>query len=482
MRFWRIGIVLGLWCGLAAVPVGSVAQDRCESTGDIVTLARTILEDRDTLTRLARRQFGTEAAYMMLHYYGMDDSDATDLMAQLMTEPIRDLDELNATMLMSRFGIDAGLQAIDPDPVRAFAMAGRSVRRALLLADNGQSYFDLLRRAIDTPAFDPRLPPQTVAGIDLIAYVSNQPDDVLLTIAQTAEAAGFIASAVVLAADMTTLDAYQAIIDRHRDDPALTAQAPYSWVTQTGATLRHDTGPVPRMDAAAQAERGATDMQTYTILRAMFHDGPMQFSGVLMNQTGWIAEGEQVAAAFLAEVEAGRIDPLRDPETAWLFQYRAWAALKGRDAVHSVLSNVDFPLQRIRHFAGTALTSLDWMVAKEALRRFVQTETTTLPTRPALLSDGFDWDLWITAAQAITTGDRDALSVGGPDMLAIAAELLADIGVIDDAMVIAPDAFDDVGRLTFLRDVMLRLDRHCDAITAQPGEAMLLGGTYLFRF
>ena len=52
MRFWRIGIVLGLWCGLAAVPVGSVAQDRCESTGDIVTLARTILEDRDTLTSL----------------------------------------------------------------------------------------------------------------------------------------------------------------------------------------------------------------------------------------------------------------------------------------------------------------------------------------------------------------------------------------------------------------------------------------------
>jgi hypothetical protein len=471
MSVWRFFASVAL--GLA--PLAAVAQDQCAKTPDIVELATTILQDRPMTGRLEQRPIGVEAAYLLIHYGDLDRTAIAAMLADLTAGSAAGAADLSAAYQIAQTGTADGLSVIDPDPVRAFAMAGQSVRRAILLVDNGQTYFDLLARASADAAFEALLSSQTRLGLDLTALVSDQSDDALLALSQMAEADGFVSAAAVLAANMTTLATYEDIIDRNQYDPFLAENASWPWITHSGATLRHGTGPVPPMDPSAQA-----NPSVYATLRASYFDGPEQFSATVMNQAGWNAEGETAALTYIAEVEAGRIDPVRDPESAWLFQYRVWTALKGRSDVHRVIGFFDFPSARVCHFAGTALETLDWMTAKEALRPFLLGESQVLPTRPALLSDGFDWDMWTDVATTLTTGQGD-LTQADTARQNVALELLAETGRHDEMEALAEAVLDPFDRLSLLRDVMQRLDRQCDAWTASNGQALLMNGI-LFRF
>lgn len=482
MVFWRMAGVVAVAWWMATLPGPTVAQGTCAARADMLTFARTILQDREGLNRFERRRIGAEAAYVLIHYGDLDAVEVDALLSALQREPMPDAQDLRATLTVTRHGTHAGLLTLDPDPLRAFAMAGPSARRALLLADGGQTYFTLLQEAADRPDLADLLPLRVAAGYDMPALVPDQSDAVLLSLSQTAEAAGVLVAAALLAADRSTLDAYEALIARHEGHDALTELEVMGRLHWYGATLRHGTGPVPRSDPVARQDRAEADKRFYEVMRAAYLDGPMQYGAAVMNQTGWEAEAAVVAQAFLDEVAAGRIDPVADPEAGWIFQYRAWAALKGRDGIQSVVGFFDFPSQRIRHYAGTALVSLDVMLAKEALRPFLQSEMVTLPTRPALLSDGFDWEMWVRVAEAIRDGDHGGLTAGDATMSVIAAELLSDQGRYAEAAELAGSGDEVFDRLVVLRDLMQRIDRQCDAIMAQPGQGLLLGGEFLFRF
>lgn len=76
-------------------------------------------------------------------------------------------------LAVTRDEITKGLATLDPDPVRAFAMSGSSIERAILRADNGASCFPLLVQALANPVLAPLLPPNAPLGTVLLAQVTD---------------------------------------------------------------------------------------------------------------------------------------------------------------------------------------------------------------------------------------------------------------------------------------------------------------------
>jgi hypothetical protein len=145
--------------------------------------------------------------------------------------------------------------------------------------------------------------------------------------------------------------------------------------------------------------------------------------------------------------------------------------------LQATLGAFDWPPRRLRHYAGTAVESLDWMLAADVLGPVVRGEVEDLPARPAMMTPGFDWALWTALAVQLAGGGGEALP---PESLAPAAELLIAAERWDNLARVAAQ-MEPEERLMLTRDAMQRLDRRCAAWMASEGQG-LTGGTVMWRF
>ena len=472
MRAW-----LAASLGISVAAGVARAQETCEQAPRIVDLAGAIIDGRADLAGLHQRRYGAEAVYLALHYGGMDEVAARARLEELAADGVAEAREVLAVMVIAREGVEAGLAVLDPDPVRAFAEATLSVRRAVLVTDGGASYFRLMREAEARPELAERVSLALAGGGELVQLTADIPDEELARVITAAEAEGRVLAAIKMAAGLADLSTFEALMKEHRDRPEVAEFATFGWLEANVFSLRHGTGPLPRPDPAVQAERGAGDARLYVIFRAAWESGPEQFILTFMNQTGREAEVAAVAQAYLTEVAEGRLDPVADPDAAWLTQYRALGLMMEPSVVQGTLGTVDFPPVRLRHYAGTAAGSLDWMLAAEALGPVVRGEVNVMPARPGMMQAAFDWTLWTGLAEQMAVGPVTDLP---PASLSPAVELLAEAGRWDEVVAVA-DAMEPPARLAVLRDVMQRLDRRCDAWMASEGQGMM-GGTVMWRF
>jgi hypothetical protein len=472
MRAW-VAASLGI-----AVAAGAArAQETCEQAPRIVDLAGAIIEGRADLSGLHQRRYGAEAVYLALHYGGMDEAAARARLEELAADGVVEAREVLAVLVIAREGVEAGLAVIDPDQVRAFAEATVPVRRAVLVADGGESYFRLMRAAEARPELAERVSLAIAGGGELVQLTADMPDEALAQVIAAAEADGRVLAAIKMAAGLADLSTFQALMERYADRPEVSEFATFSWLEANIFSLRHGAGPLARPDPAMQAERGAGDARTYAVFRAAWDSGPAQFILTFLNQTGAEAEVAAVAQAYLTEVAAGRIDPVTDPDAAWMMQYAALGLVMDPSVVQATFGGFDFPPARLRHYAGTAANALDWMLAAEALGPVVLDEGAPQPERPAMMQAGFDWTLWTGLAAQLAAGPAGDLP---PESLLPAIELLAEAGRWDEVEAVA-GMLAPPERMAVLRDMMQRLDRRCDAWMASEGQG-LMGGTVMWRF
>ncbi len=472
MRAW-VAASLGI-----AVAAGAArAQETCAEAPRIVDLAGAIIDGRADLSGLHKRRYGAEAVYLALHYGGMDEEAARARLAELAADGVAEAREVLAILVITRDGVEAGLAVIDPDPVRAFAEATVPVRRAVLMADDGASYFRLMRAAESRPELAERVSLALAGGGELVQLTADMPDEALAQVIAAAEADGRILAAIKMAAGLADLSTFQALMATYAGRPEVAEFATFSWMEANIFSLRHGAGPLPRPDPAMQAERGASDARLYAVFRAAWDSGPEQFILTFMNQTGREAEVAAVAQAYLTEVAEGRLNPVADPDAAWLAQYRALGLVMEPAVVQDTLGAVDFPPVRLRHYAGTAAESLDWMLAVDALGPVVRGDVDVPPDRPAMMQAEFDWTFWAGLAEQIAAGPVADLP---PESLSPAVELLAAAGRWDELVDVA-GAMEPPERLAVLRDMMQRLDRRCNAWMASEGQGMM-GGTVMWRF
>jgi hypothetical protein len=450
-------LALGLALPARAEPCGH--EDR------IAAMARDVLAARADLTGFAPRQVGALPAYLLLHYGGLADAEARALLDGLVAERVREAADLADARAIATDGVTMWQARRGLADAEAIARTDMAARRAILLADDGATFFRLLAAA---PPGDPALG-ILLQGPGILALLTDQPDDRLLAIAVQAEAAGALKAAQLLLADRTDLAAYRDFQARHPDADL----HPDRQLHAMGATLRHDTGP---LDAASYPDAASRQQQRdiHTVVRAAFLMGAADFLGITYNQTGDVAVAD-AARRFLAAVDGGEIDPVRDPESGWLLAYRALAEAMGPARAQAVLRAFAFPSRRTRHYAGQANETLDWVVARDALAPVVAAFA-AMPDRPGLLSPDADWDAWTRTAEAL----RDGTPTDPADSRR-AIELLAAIGDWDAAHDLA-SALPAGERAAVLTDLAQRLDRQCGQWTATPGQALLLGGSVLWRF
>jgi len=146
-------------------------QDHCAARPIIVDLAERIIEGRKGLNRIKNRRFAADAAYLLIQYGDLNETEIAKLLNRMTKEKVRRGHELKSTYEIAT-GL-GGLEEIDGD--RLFNGLLQSQWRALILSDDGELFFELADKG------EVSFPSITFQKEDWIAYfaahhISDVPD------------------------------------------------------------------------------------------------------------------------------------------------------------------------------------------------------------------------------------------------------------------------------------------------------------------
>lgn len=468
---WTAGIALAL--AFTAGPAG--AQGSCVYEDAIIVYADAILANRAEGGRFGARRYGARSVYLKILYQDLREAEARAILASLRADRVREAEEIEHTYLLTRHGV-AGLDMIGPDRARAFAGLSGFGWRALILADGGETFLDLVAQQKAAAEPDRMFPMRYNQGVGPAVWLIDQDDAFKTRFADLAEARGEPVLAAAVLATKSTLDDYAALLVRHAGDSSVTDFASSRFLSSFGLTGYHGTGPYPD-ELTMEADRRDFRIGLHDMFRAMFLAREIDYLAIFMNQTGREQEVIEVARRYIAEVEAGRIDPFRDSEAAWAFQYAALVDVMPRDEVDRALSSFD--IASTRHYVGRARDVVDWAIAVTTITPLVRGEGAA-PPRPVLLSDTVDWTIWMNTAQTVRDGGMPA--VGDDYANRVAVEILYRAGRVDDLSAFAKQAFEPKHWLKIHQDVMGRMDADCAGYMVYPGQSLYLGGAPAFHF
>ncbi len=451
----------------------------CQLEPQIIDLAEAIIEMRPSIPR---NRVGYNAAYLLMRYKDMPAAEGLALVERLRQDGGKQsstLDQLEIAFAISTLGVQAGLSLHEQDPLEVFASARYPILRAIILSDGGQRFFDMLAELENAPDLLTRFQQTYVSGAGLPIVIRDQSDAFKQRFAEIAEANGAPIPAGLVLANLADLTAYSAFLARYADDTRTTNFAGEEIANSSGLVHISQTTPTEIRRSFTETERAQNQLE-FDIYKAAMLNRELDALQLVFYLSGE-KDISPVARRYIAALQAGTITPLDDPEAAWLFIHKALIEEIGMQTTFDALEKFDQP-PTLRHFADTALQTMDWVVAKAALKPYMRGETNTLPARPNMLSPNIKWEKWTSLALMIrplqalpdeTLYSRDTK---------IAVELLYIQGEIDRALALAARELPPKELVYIYRDFMQRLDLRCEAYSDYPAKAILLGGRTLFRF
>jgi len=457
---------------IATVP----AAVTCPGPERVGELARLILKQRVEVPGFGSADYGTLESYLLVQYEGLETAQALALMSGTTTEaarPPRMIEKLAAAFAISRLGVDEGFRAVGQSTEDGFAGGDVDVWRAIVMTDGGQRFFELFEKTRADPERSKRFTDAFANGFGLAMSLIDAPDEVRLNFASAAEAAGQLGMAALTLASLSDRAEFRAFVARNIADDRIKRFNP-DLFGLSELLQKTPTQPEPGQTFRPWSQG------IFDIFRAGLLLGEMDYLNILFNMTGWEQELAPAAAEFLAGIDAGTRSPVGHLEENWVFLHDRIAARADPVKLQLHLGGFDIS-KRVRHYAGgSALSALDWMRAGIVITPYLRGESPSPPPRPELISDSFDWIAWTQAASAVRAGlVPQALDEQQGKMV---AEQLLLAGRMQDAVQFAIDRMEPAPRLSFLRDLMLRVDRQCKAVTAVPGQSMMLGGMVAYRF
>ncbi|WP_298822499.1 hypothetical protein [uncultured Roseibium sp.] len=444
----------------------------------ILDLADRIISERPRVKRFSQRHFGTAATYLKLRYDDLGMAAGLELLDHVQAGTQRQAQGLTNVRLafaISKSGVEEGLKADDRPAVEIFADFSPVVMRQILLADAGATFFELLTAVRNSPDLVKGFEARYFSGLGVHNWVVDQSDDFKLTLARNAEGAGELGVAAMVLGSRQELPEYDALLERHQEEDLAKLAGPDKLTTYL-ASIYNQNAPVPV--PGDDDERRQRRVHYHEILRASSQMGGMAWLSILFNQTG--AEGPiaGVSRDFLAEIEAARLQPRAELEPAWVYLYGLLSDDLGNENLRQQMASFSLG-KTVRHYADTAQTTLNWMIARQAMVPYLTETDTGLPSRPSVLPPDFDWEAWMAAASAVQSG-KDDLPLGVDRTIYL--ELLLAKGDVTQALELANKFLPPTDRLWFYRDVMIRLDQLCDGYTVYPGAELSMGGDILYRF
>lgn len=469
----------GLAITVGLVFATSAAADQsCEHAPLIAQMSDYILSERGALPPPQPSRYGATAAFMQIQYGGADPVDVMGRIEGAELRRPRLYDDMIGAYALSQPGGLADWSPSDPEVVERVVDLLPSTRRALVLADEGETYLALVAAVRATPALAQRYGPYLHYGTEVAFAIADQPEDVRIRVAERAEAAGELRIAAALLGDLEDRALFDALLARHADNADFVVFDPAVILGYFSIGALNRRTPLG-VTSGISLEAVILDLQIYTVQRALVAGTPSDYLNIYLNQSGRMVEATLAAQTYLAQIDAGVFDPVADPEAAWVAVYEALLDTDDPQQVQQVLGSFEWPSQSIRWYAGLAHESLDVMVAKDAFGPYMRAESDTLPTPPDGFAGTLDWADW---SEVATWRSQEDFAKITPDTRPIAVELMWEIGAYADAVSIAAGAEDLSDRLRFMRDAMVRLDALCGPTLGLPGGAIRYGGAAVYRF
>lgn len=446
----------------------------------LVDMASEILAVRGELKGFSGSSVGGDAAYFLMRYGIMDAAKALDALQT--GRPYRQADDLVIAHRITALG-PTGVALWGGEPTDILIAAHWPVQRAILLLDNGDTYFNIVREI----GADAKLAEQFASiwlnGVSLHAVLTDQPPDVLQQIAERAESDGHFAVAASLYAMMPEGNYeqfWERVKDSDSDSELVELASPLKMnLNGTIALKRHIALPSP--DQSEEIELRLERQRLLLGLKAGMSETGTQTILISINQTGRVQDMATVSERFLAAIETEEIHPQRRPEEGWAFLLSSMSDVLGAEDVERVLTSFDQQADR-RHYSGRSLDVLQMATAAEAAGKWLREEVAEAPERPASLASSFDWPQALAVWSLVKAGGHLPQEALTGRVLSLALEGHVQRGEFVAALDLAERAGGINKRLIMARDIMLRQNRLCDQHGILPGAAVLLGGQLLYDF
>lgn len=437
----------------------------CDASAAIIDLADFLLVDPPQKPNFWRDRLGSDAAFLKIVYGGLDHDAGKALILDLekRAKPPERIVELRIAQADPAERA-AMLSALAPDTFKAnAALPGTSGWRGQVAADGGDWLLGELKRWREA---EPASFSSSGIAASLARSLTGLPDNKLADFARRAEAEGLWPVALTVHAARDILADYVAMLDRLPPEAIQGSpdEAREGWLryAMTFTDLRADFD----MDKQPTALKQAYARRSYSALYAPF--GPLLaqapeagFLLTVINQTGETRVGTELAAGLLADIEAGKLDARKNPDTVVVTAIAGLDRIFGRQQREGVLAS--FSPATPSGLQGEVMTVVaDQAVARLALAPFVA-GTAEEPARPELLTKTFEWDRWLGVAKAA----RATGTIAANDRL-IAADILAAAGKPGEALVLFMQEQDwqAAGRQAHV--LALQLDRRCASRLLHP--------------
>ena len=448
MRLYIFTAIFAVWSS------GATAELQCDRQL-LSEMSSEIILERQNLTGFGPRVYGGYAAYLMLRSGNMNEIQLVNAIGE--GRKPRGFDSLLMAHRIATLG-PLGVDQWGDDPRDILISADESIERAILLLDQGETYFDIVRQIQADQNYAEKFNTRWMGGYGLYRLVIDQTEDILEQIAERAENDGYMVVAAPLYALMPEGN-YEKFWERVKDtdfEPK-TLISP-STIRNSGVLSLGRNRPL-----FSDVELNATipDLYHSSLISKALSFGPGgDILAISLNQSGLTIEMALVSSLFIAAVNTGKIDPTRRPEESWDFLLSEMTYVLGSQVAEETLESYDISANR-RHYAGAALDVLEIATAIEASTEWLRNETAEIPQKPLSLTEGFDWARALAVWSVVKTGERFPVEVLTEEMLALAIEGHIQREEFDKALDMAERANGLRGRLRVARDIMHRQNRLC---------------------
>lgn len=432
----------------------------CEHAQAIVGAADYLLEQPEDAPRFWRDRFGSDAAYLKIHYGGLSYHETRSLIASLgqRERPPERLDELRLAHATTadRAAEIAEMQASEANPV--LPRLGASGWRALVERDGGEW---LVGEAVRWREANSHAGLVDATLAQLPSALAGVREDRITDLAARFARASFGYAAVDLLSMKANLSDAVAMLDRFPDAAEraygvkrivqIVAQRPDFEVSRQPSDIRAAVASMHWWHSFRPITRLVAQMPEAAILSTLYY------------HTGDLRIGTEVAEGLLRDFEQGRLDPHLAPDEAVATMIAGLDRIFGKDRREKQLGSFAFAQyaqggsdQTAQDFANTA-------IARTVLAAYLNGNDGEPPTRPAGLDTAFDWETFLGVATEL----RASRLVSAQNQ-AIASLLLASADRPVDALEALQLASERESARSAAHELMLRLDRRCQRLYGHP--------------
>ena len=432
----------------------------------IIKFAYNLINSRANLKGFSPKNVGTSEAYLLIGYQNLNYVEAKILFENLKSSKMpRSLKSVENAFEINQNGIHSIKDNLD---WVTRTVSNPSSLKAIILMDGGITYLNLLNK-YRTSLNESFIGAETLRPINVHRVISDQTDDFKLEFAKLAELTGELGTAGFILGSRKDLSEYKEFLIRNQSYDK-------SWIFDeqmlysSGVFASHQDQLPYFSTSISEVDRDKIKLNQdlFDSIKAAYFVPESDFLAVTLNQSGLTNEISNVSRKYLEARELGVFSDDRLADEHWIFLYSALIDEVGKETAETITNNFNVNISRTYggEFVPYIVAS---MTSLKNLTPFVLDDTKTIPNRPKIIPDDFNWEMFVNVAEIVKKNPDDIsyLNTLNKEELGVAYEFLFILGEFDKLLGTIDDQ-DYRAKQSF----MSRLDATCRNYLSSQGEAL----------